>query len=468
MTQTGPKTSKTSPRVAIQRVLGKAETLLRVGSETADVLAHLGPALTVPGVAAVGLRVLNSVRNVTAQHASRFFKGWRRLEDWGYASTLFRACQHQGQMAPADGVKSDEALVCDIYGVTIGWEKYGEDDVGGPYLQEGTDPERAYRALGRAIWDLVGARAILTAEETDCGTAAQFQSSEMIDDLASAQGNDLVERIGGFLTKGMHRSILIAGRPGTGKSCMMRFIANRVGGFSLRVPTSDIGSLTLRQLEGAVHILRPDSVLIDDLDRLFDRYNDDSSKTSLALDIIEYIARTAKVLVVSANYSDRFPKALLRPGRFDEIEVVETMDEAVLDGIIGEGVTQTLRRKLRALPVAFVVEFAKRKEAMGAEAAYRELEDLRRRAKGVHVRSRRFIREAKKKKGPKTTAQRARQYEREAASLELQAARLKERAQLRREKAVAAREKSKGNKKKAPKRGKTPSPKARTRAKVRP
>lgn len=445
----------------IQRLLSRAETFLEIGSDAADVLVHLGSGATPAGAVSVGLRVVNSIRTATLRSANDYFLEWEALESWGYADTLFRVSEGHPSMHVVPGVESDVAYECEIHGVRIGWERYSER-IYGPHVPKGADPDAAYVALGRLLWEHLGTNAVLTVEGHEGSAVPQFQTAVEGPALGSQQGREITERIQAFQQNGVHRSILLVGLPGTGKSCMMRFIAQQVGGFTLRIPTSDMEELTLRQIQGAVRILRPNVVEIDDFDRFCTRYGRDMGEVSFALDAIEYIASIAEVLLVSANLSKDFPEALMRPGRLDEVEIVDEMDPEVVDALIGE-VKPSLRKKLGKMPVAFIVEFARRRETLGPERAFGELAELEDRIAGVERRRRRAQRRTgRATTKPKTHAQAASILERQAASLDLQAAKFKERAEARREKAAARREKAKAQ---PPKKTKKTKKKAKRKAK---
>lgn len=433
MTENKKKWSATA-----DRILHRASKVLQVGDAAADVLAHMAHGVTAPGMVAVGLKVVNGVRRHRERdHWDYFGDGWRALDTWGYQNTLFHAIALRSKPEPPVGVSDNSSVLLTTHdGVTFGWRKYGEDEeIEGPWIDKAEDDQRALHVLGRTAWDyLHSSRAVIAVERNrQDRITIGFKPDLTAELLASDVADKLVERMQGFLEQGHHRSILLVGEPGTGKTCIMHYMASRVGGFSLRVATSDLHGLSLREIQGAVDLLRPDVVLIDDFDRYqpggYRGRGDETGQAAFLLDAVEHINQASKVLICSANYSDDFPEALLRPGRFDEIQIVDRLEPAIVDGMIGDGVPIKIRKRLYGMPIAFVAEFAKRKATLGAEQAYAELKDLSERAEMVE-RGRRRHRRRKKRKDAKTQtpAQKAVKYRREAARLETRSAALADRA----------------------------------------
>jgi hypothetical protein len=71
---------------------------------------------------------------------------------------------------------------------------------------------------------------------------------------------------------------------------------------------------------------------------------------------------------------------VLRANRFDELIEVASLDDAVLNALIGEDVPEPIAQQLRALPVVWVDEFHKRRAILGDAQAIADVQDLQRRA----------------------------------------------------------------------------------------
>jgi replication-associated recombination protein RarA len=185
----------------------------------------------------------------------------------------------------------------------------------------------------------------------------------------------LEARLGRFLDDGVSRSCLMVGPPGTGKSMAIRWIARRLGVTSVRVDLSVLarfhGSYGEQQivasLETVLKLLRPEALILDDLDRV--------EVGGPMLAFLELAARTCRFILASANCTEKMIGAALRPGRFDEIVRVERLDADVLRQLLGAA-DQDLFERLAPLPAAYVAEFLKRRKVLGRDVAVSELPDL--------------------------------------------------------------------------------------------
>ena len=82
-------------------------------------------------------------------------------------------------------------------------------------------------------------------------------------------------------------------------------------------------------------------------------------------------------LIASANVADEIIPALLRPGRFDEIIVVDSTPEEVTRKILGE--FSSSFDDVKDLPIAYINEFKDLAKVMGHDYAKQVLPGLRER-----------------------------------------------------------------------------------------
>jgi len=126
-------------------------------------------------------------------------------------------------------------------------------------------------------------------------------------------------------------------------------------------------------LETLLRLLRPQAMILDDLDRV--------AVTAPLLSFLEMARRTCAVVVASANSVSKLMGAAVRPGRFDDILRVDRLDPVVLRTLLAEDAD--LHERLAALPAAYVVEFAARRRVLGREQALSELDELIQRSKQI-------------------------------------------------------------------------------------
>lgn len=409
----------------LDEALSKMSEVLEIGSEAADVLVHLQSPTPI-GLAAVGLRVLDKVKEKRLKGATQHFKDWDQLDDCELGYQLFCSASKAQKPEPVPGTRRESGIVeHTVNEVEFGWAVRGEHFVGlWAQPREGQNP---LEALGAAVWsDIGGNLAVLvsrTTEDGEDGVAIVREDTSKI--LPSRLGRELVERAQQFISQGHNRSIFLLGAPGTGKSCMMRYMAHLFKGFCLRIRLEDLKTLSARTLVGAVEILRPDVLLIDDLDRFIG--GDDpggSTKASHLLEALEKINQKVKLFIVSANFSEGITDAMLRPGRFDEIETIETIDEEIVEKML-EGCSPAEIKKLIKLPIAYIAEISKRAKVLGIKEAISEVDLLLSRDNDLRWRLASEARKSKRKnsaRAPRTDREKVVRYTSRAHYLERRAA----------------------------------------------
>ncbi len=441
-------------------VLAKARRLLEIGSEAADVLVHLQDRASPVGLTAVGLRVINSVREHRARSPEEHFAKWRTLELGRLRDQALVAARVDPEAVVSEVPGMHEkhpALITQLGPFGFGWAISGslKDPKARArhcWIHAETDVDEALQRVGRALWtELDSSEGCIATETVEDEVRLQLEAEEPGETLASARGDEIYERVSAFLDKGVHRSLFLLGEPGVGKSSMLRYIAQRKGGFRLRFRLGRLQDVPPAALSKIVIMLRPDVLIIDDLDRYVmghegyydnkDREENATPEASAMLEPLEVFNRYVPLVMVSANFSKTITAALLRPGRFDEILTVDELDPELYRKMLPDApekiVSQLARTKT---PVAYVVELKKRVEVLGHEGAATEMRELLERTDRIlALNKRRTTNRKRNVLVGKTPGQRAAILDRQAAKLDTAAARLMSNAAALRKKAETRR-----------------------------
>ncbi|HTM21201.1 MAG TPA: AAA family ATPase [Kofleriaceae bacterium] len=261
----------------------------------------------------------------------------------------------------------------------VAWLADNSRVVDGPYVVRARTPE-TYRALGERLWKRLGSR--------QCAYGINGLVADRMAEGArvtpTLQLVELEARIGRFLAAGLPRSYLLLGPPGTGKSAGIRWLARRLDLSTLRVDIASLGdhhgranAAVAASLQTLVELLRPELMILDDLDRV-----------DIGADLLHFLelaATRCRVVMASANCADSMIGAALRPGRFDEVVRFERLDPGVLAAMLGDD--RDLTERMSGLPVAYVAEFLKRRGVLGRAVAESELSELEARQKLIAART---------------------------------------------------------------------------------
>ncbi len=453
------------------KLLAKAKKALEIGSEAADVLVHLQHGASPIGLAAVGMRVINSVREHRSKTPEEYFADWKPVDLGLLATQTLTALRSENDVEyeVVPGVHdSTPAVITRVDGLEIGWGIEGSPKkssvrVQAVWTRPDVDLHTFLQRVGRALWTHVGGSQVCLT--IDGRSSVKLVAEDDSDILASAKGDELYERIKKFQTKGLRRSFFIIGEPGVGKSCLLRYIASLQGGFRLRFRMSKLDGFNPNKLIRIVEILRPNVLIVDDFDRYVMghghyREQKESPEGQAMLDPLETFDKIVPLVLVSANYSDAITPAVLRPGRFAEMVTIDEIDPEVYDKMLPEAPESMIKQLKRLkVPIAYLEEIRQRCEALGYAETAKEIPKLIERADRILVKNTRSTKRRKKKKSTlvgKTPAQKANILEHKGAKLDRRAAmyadraaRLRTQAEKRRQEAEEEREKA--QRKKAPK-----------------
>ena len=359
------------------------ERYLALASEAGSIAMNLGHRPTRVQLLGLGLRAVGFAvmlrgerRRMNARDPWNYFesaglaRAWIAIPDEFHALVLEHVCDVEVERDHWDGEQgSCRVVLGSIAGERVGWIADGDGEpVSGPYVRADRERE-TYRALGIRIWQRMGTRQVAFGRGGLCPDPLAGEPPAV-----GEQVRALGDRLASFRARGMRRSCLLVGPPGTGKSTGIRHLAARLDLASLRV---DLAALSRQGgvrvddqaplwLEALLKLLEPDLLILDDLDRV--------ECGGELLHFLELAAATCQVVLASANGTEAMLGAALRPGRFDEVVRVDRLDPGLLRSLVGED--DELAARVGDLPVAYVAELMKRCQVLGRERALAEIDEL--------------------------------------------------------------------------------------------
>lgn len=327
-------------RIAAERVRKAANAVVEMGKTISDIAAK-------PTTLAVASAAVTWAAGRVANAASR--KVDATGEGWVYAGVPMRVAQRFMQPYAVTEIPG----LYDIAGLRV-------YDAGS--MAEDGSVEALWVEPGNADTLQKWARDRLWAHYNDCamfstGGDAAINPCALPTAEGSPQADHIWARVAPFLTAGEPRSVILDGRPGTGKSTMARNLATRTGGRVLLVSLD--GAENLFKLQGidVLKFLQPDAIILDDFDRL-------GGAAVNCLDGLEKCR--SRLLIVTTNNLNSMDPAIVRPGRFDELFTIDSLGAAYFRDVLGSGCWEALsaenQAKVEAWPAAFLNELRLRFE----------------------------------------------------------------------------------------------------------
>jgi SpoVK/Ycf46/Vps4 family AAA+-type ATPase len=128
--------------------------------------------------------------------------------------------------------------------------------------------------------------------------------------------NELLTEITRFKNKNIQRSYMLVGPAGTGKSTFCLELSKRISGKIVKLDSNTFNNLDDSMTKNLIENLECDFIIVDDIDRISYAQN-----TARFLYMLEYMKefKTKPTLLVTVNNILELDKAVLRPGRFDDI-----------------------------------------------------------------------------------------------------------------------------------------------------
>jgi hypothetical protein len=218
------------------------------------------------------------------------------------------------------GEREDNSRSIKKYDVGLDASAYFIDDntsyIDGPYVKN----EAVFcRALAVLIERKIG-RYLMLESSRSAGESwergLRISPIELRDDVYVSHIDEtaLVGSVKKFFGKGLNRAMIFYGPPGSGKTTAALRLTKALGGSLLVLNGWSLADKGAGSMFDAINIVNPSVILFDDLDRI--------EGMEVLLSDLEKMNRecglTNRLFIATVNNIKRIPKALRRPGRFDQ------------------------------------------------------------------------------------------------------------------------------------------------------
>lgn len=371
-------TKKSTRRINWRKVLYKLESTFERASSIAETLHKCAKEPTLWNVAKTSFDLANQLQQLFLVNYYEFFQGWSSpySDDYNYA--IVEVIKHipYTEKATSDPNLSLRRIEID------GLEMYyclniEHESIEGIHVRN-EDVEMARDVIKKAFWEAFGDQFLLMHKKRvfehgrEVGEYLVFESDNEIEPHMSKRAREIANKTKRFIANGVSRSIMLYGPPGTGKSTMVRAIVRDLNLSSLRIRVEDLQDMTNTAIFEAIRIFEPECVIIDDFDRAH-------SMTHM-LEMLERFNKKLKVVFATVNDKDSLGDAILRPGRFDELIEIKEIDQETVVRILGDE-PQEVVDLVKSWPIAYILEYVKRRNNMSREDALNDLIELRHRVK---------------------------------------------------------------------------------------
>lgn len=139
---------------------------------------------------------------------------------------------------------------------------------------------------------------------------------------------EMVDDWRAYMQAGVPLTVLLVGRPGGGKTTFMYTAIEKLKtGRVLHIGNEQFAELSMNAWRTMLRMLEPDIVVIEDIDRV------PREKLSLSLNKIDRQQYRVPLTIMSANDRNRMPPAFTRPGRIDNVVLVDASLSGVVSNI---------------------------------------------------------------------------------------------------------------------------------------
>lgn len=264
-------------------------------------------------------------------------------------------------------------------GVKAGWSYTGRLNLVNNLYIETERLEDGKEYIKQQLWEQFKGKSLVMRRNdrmiiSEGDTRIIFEVDDAFESKTSKRAIDYARYLKKPLEAGVPRSVMFYGPPGTGKSTLARTIVDLMKLRSFRIRIADLGRLDNSTLFEAVKIFEPDAVILDDFDR--------TGQQAQLLETLEFFQQKVKLVIVTVNNKKKLDPALMRPGRLDEMMLVDKMDEDVVRSVLGEYADGY--EHVKDWPIAFINEYVVRRTYLSASEAADGVKELAQRVKDLN------------------------------------------------------------------------------------
>ena len=308
-----------------------------------------------------------------------FFAG----DEWTepYSQDFTQTLLHVLQRFPYEKIKTSVEntfirLVELPNGIKVGWSYSGKLQLVDNIYVDTERLDEAKEYIKQLLWEQFKGKSLVMRKNNrlvlkDNEARVIFEEDDAFESKLSKRATEYAKYLQRPLDAGVPRSVMFYGPPGTGKSTLARTIVELMGLRSFRIRIADLGQLDNSTLFEALNIFQPDAVILDDFDR--------THHQAQLLETLEYFQEKVKLVIVTVNNKRKLDDALLRPGRIDELVLIDKMDEEVVKHCLGDYVDGF--ELVKDWPIAFINEYVVRRTYLNREEAAASVKELAARVK---------------------------------------------------------------------------------------
>lgn len=323
-----------------------------VGARVADTFAAIG-SVSPASIAAMGLKAADSLFGDSEKWIGHHLSGaWELCESpCGYLVYDVICLDPAHEVVDHDTSGKIVKIKAPGGGYLAAYYNHGID-VADVFSRGLTQP--VSQVIARYLWERLGGAISVTGS----GTTIRLEPDVLTGvGSLSAPMLKLKETISRYRQHDQPIAIMLYGAPGVGKSTTVRTIAKELHGTTLRVRADQIAQVGGLMMS-VIQMLRPTILIMDDLDH--------ADEHLTLISTLEPLRRLTSVIMATANSLDFHP-ALLRPGRFDLVELVEQDQELV--ELLSSSLHPSLRERAEGLPIAHLQELERVQKILGLSAA---------------------------------------------------------------------------------------------------
>lgn len=330
--------------------------------DVATALSFAGGRLTPLSALGIGAHLASFLVSIASKDLADVVSGWPKMTQAQELHSIMRDA-----LLPMVRRRVDSWMHCEVEGQSV-LVSMAEDWAAGSFYAE-RDVEAITSWMRAQTWERLGLQLTL-APVGRWGEGVTLRPTAKAPTLDSERAREVWQRVRPMVLAGEPRSVLLDGPPRTGKSTIARqLLVHAAADLGrplrvLRISVSDFSYLNPSVVQAAVDFLRPDALVLDDIDRF--------AGIDQLLDLFEAVRATTALLITTSNHAEKLPLALRLPGRIDETLVIAGAGDDLAAEVMGfawQALTCEQRAVVASWPVKLVDELRIRLQHLGTSAA---------------------------------------------------------------------------------------------------